>query len=81
MAKDFTLRLPEARVRSAETALDKTTRLAREILDEEAHLRKTKTARLRQSRLDREIDNNVDSEAEISLESEKGHPTNDEDKV
>ena len=38
----------------AETLLDKTTRAAREILDDEAEKRATKTARLRQARKERE---------------------------
>lgn len=38
----------------AETVMDKTTRAAREILDEENDLREVKTARLRKARLERE---------------------------
>ncbi|CUH65507.1 hypothetical protein TG4357_01903 [Thalassovita gelatinovora] len=38
----------------AETLIDKTTRAAWEILDDEAEKRETKTARLRKARLERE---------------------------
>ena len=38
----------------AETVMDKTTRAAREILDEENERREVKTARLRKARLERE---------------------------
>ncbi|MAU94936.1 MAG: hypothetical protein CMP81_03450 [Fulvimarina sp.] len=38
----------------AETLLDKTTRAAQEIIDDETELRATKTARLRKARLERE---------------------------
>lgn len=54
MADGFPKDLPKARVRRAESALDRSTRLAWDILDEEAQKRDAKTAQLRQSRLDRE---------------------------
>ncbi len=38
----------------AETAMEKTTRLVRGILDDEAEVRRLKTARLRKARLERE---------------------------
>jgi hypothetical protein len=38
----------------AETAIDKTTRAAREILDEEMQRRQVRTSRLRKARLERE---------------------------
>lgn len=76
MAKGPTPVLPKAQVPRTETALDKTTRLAREILDEEARQRELKTAQLRQSRLDRENGKNVDSDAEISTPLRKKPPTN-----
>lgn len=78
MAKGSMPALPKAQVPRTETALDKTTRRAREILDEEAQLRKTKTARLRRSRLDEENGKNVDSEAETATHAGKKPPTNGE---
>lgn len=76
MAKGFTSVLPKAQVPAAETALDKTTRLAREILDEEAHQRELKTARIRQFRLDSENGKNVDNDAATAMDAGKEPPTN-----
>ncbi|MBR9651543.1 hypothetical protein [Thalassovita aquimarina] len=45
----------------AETTMDKTSRAVREILDDEAEQRETKTARLRKARLEREASTPVDA--------------------
>lgn len=81
MAKGSTPALPKAQVPRAETALDKTTRLAREILDEEARQRELKTAQLRQSRLDRENGKDVDNDEETATHAGNGAPTNAEDQA
>lgn len=60
MADGFRSALPKARVRRAETALDRSTRLARDILEEETQQREIKTAQLRQSRLERESEATAD---------------------
>ena len=44
-----------------ETPMDKTTRIVREILDEETEQRQAKTSRLRKARLDREAVAPVDA--------------------
>ncbi|WP_299682305.1 hypothetical protein [uncultured Roseobacter sp.] len=44
-----------------ETAMDKTTRVVREIIDEEAQQRQVKIARLRTARLEREANTPTDS--------------------
>lgn len=49
--KDTLFKQPATR---AETVLDKTTRAAREIIDDEMEARATKTMRLRKARLERE---------------------------
>jgi len=81
MTKGFTPALPKAQVPRTETALDKTARLAREILDEEARQRELKTAQLRQSRLDSENGKNVDWDAEAATYLEKKPPTNRDGQV
>ncbi|WP_300063533.1 hypothetical protein [uncultured Roseobacter sp.] len=49
---------------AAETTLDKTTRIVREITEGEAEKRQIKTARLRAARLEREANTAVDAPAE-----------------
>lgn len=78
MAEGFTSVLRKTLDRSAETALDKTTRLAREILEEEARQREIKTAQLWQSRCDREDGKNVGNNAETAKDSGNEPPTNAE---
>ena len=54
MAKPTKITLFEDPKPKAETLMDKTTRAAREILDDESERREVKTARLRKARLERE---------------------------
>ncbi|WP_323786441.1 hypothetical protein [Thalassovita sp.] len=54
MAKLTKANLFKAEKPRAETLIDKTTRAAWEILDDESEKRETKTARLRKARLERE---------------------------
>ena len=54
MAKPTMISFPKNAVPRAETLLDRTTRAARLILDEESQQREAKTDRLRKARLERE---------------------------
>ena len=61
MAKFVTTTLFKASTPRAETLMDKTTRAATEILNEEKKQRKTKTERLRKARLEREAGTPVEA--------------------
>ena len=71
MAKLTKKRLSNADKLRAETVIDRSTRIARQILKDEAEQRELKTARLRKARLEKEADSSM---SEVKTTSQR---TND----